>query len=56
MDAGLKGGVDVLNTVGSEEEDAFVVFENAKEDFRLDEWLVWRFECYFGKDRRGCRV
>ena len=34
MDAGLEGGVDVVDPVGGEEEDALVVLENAKEDWR----------------------
>ena len=32
MDAGLEGGVDVVDAVGGEEEDAFVVFQDAEED------------------------
>ena len=32
VDAGLEGGVDVVDAVGGEEEDAFVVFEDAEED------------------------
>ena len=32
VDAGLEGGVDVVDAVGSEEEDAFVVLEDAEED------------------------
>ena len=32
MDTGLKGGVDVVDAVGGEEEDAFVVFEDTEED------------------------
>ena len=32
VDTGLEGGVDVVDAVGGEEEDAFVVFEDAEED------------------------
>ena len=32
VDAGLEGGVDVVDAVGGEEEDAFVVLEDAEED------------------------
>ena len=31
VDAGLKGGVDVVDAVGGEEKDAFVVFKDAEE-------------------------
>lgn len=34
VDAGLEGGVDVFDAVGGEEEDSFVVFEDAEEDWR----------------------
>jgi hypothetical protein len=32
VDAGLEGAVEGLDTVGGEEEDAFIVFEDAKKD------------------------
>ena len=32
VDAGLEGGVDVVDAVGGEEEDPLVVFEDAEED------------------------
>ena len=33
MDARLEGFVDLLDTVASQEEDAFVVLEDTQEDF-----------------------
>ena len=32
MDTRLEGGIDVVDAVGGEEEDAFVVFQDAEED------------------------
>lgn len=33
VDARLKSGVDIIDPVGGEEENAFIVFEDAEEDY-----------------------
>ena len=43
MDPALESGVHVLDTVGGEEEDAFVVFEGAEEDG--DDFVALKIVC-----------
>jgi hypothetical protein len=40
VDAGLEGGVEGLDAVGCEEEDAFIVFEDAEEYCRMRRLVI----------------